>query len=135
MVPFGDADVIPLGQRLFLGGRDTLRGFAIGEVGPKGVDGDVLGGDESINASTELQFSLTDNFIAVLFIDAGQAFLENEGDFTGDTLDFSDLRYTPGLGGRYKTPVGPISIEYGFVTERETDERSGRLNIAIGGVL
>lgn len=132
VMPYGNTSVVPLGQRLFLGGRQTLRGFTRNAVGPRASDGSVVGGDLAINATSELQYNFTEAVIGVLFLDAGQAFLLNDGGFGGDSHDSSDFRFSPGFGVRYKTPIGPLSIEYGLAMDREFGEREGRLNIGIG---
>ena len=131
--PFGDTDVVPLSQRLFLGGRNSLRGFSLNAVGPRGDDGNIVGGDVSLNFNTELQYDITESMVGLLFVDFGQAVLEKEGTFTGDTLSFSRMRYSPGTGFRYKTPIGPISAEIGVNPEPEHGERWGRFLVSIGG--
>lgn len=130
--PFDGTDVIPLSQRLFLGGRDSLRGFSRNVIGPRGVEGDIVGGDRSLNFRSEFQLDITESIIGIMFLDAGQVFLENQGDFLGDTHNYNDLRFSPGFGFRYKTPIGPISAEYGFALDRENGERAGRFNFGIG---
>jgi outer membrane protein insertion porin family len=130
--PFGDTEVVPLGQRLFLGGRNSLRGFSPNVIGPRGEELSIVGGDTSLNVSTELQYSFSENVVGLLFFDAGQAILEHEGTFTGDALTLSDLRYCPGVGMHYNTPIGPISGEVGFALDREFGERWGRIYIGIG---
>ena len=130
--PLSDTEVIPLGHRIFLGGRQTLRGFSNAAVGPRGVLGNVLGGDSSLNVNTELQYHLSDEFVAVVFVDTGQAFLLERGTLSGDTPDLSDIRVSPGFGVHYNTPVGPVSAEWGFALDREFGERVGRFNIGVG---
>jgi outer membrane protein insertion porin family len=131
--PFSSTEVIPLTQRFFLGGRNSLRGFSPNVIGPRGDELNVVGGDRSINFTTQLQYDITESFVGIAFFDAGQSILRSKGDFfTGDGLSFSKLRYSPGLGIQYKTPIGPLSIEYGFALKREFGERFGRLHISIG---
>lgn len=130
---FGDTDVVPISRRLFLGGRSSLRGFSRNSVGPRGFEQDIVGGDTSIRLSSELQYDISEKVVGVGFIDAGQAILREQGSFTGDPLSFfSDFRYSPGIGLRYKTPIGPLSVDYGFALNREFGERFGRLNIGFG---
>lgn len=133
LIPFAGTEVIPLSQRLFLGGRDSLRGFSLGAVGPRGFSGNIVGGDTSFIINSELQYGVTENFLGVLFLDIGQAILERKGNFQGDPLHFSDARFSPGIGARYKTPIGPVSVDLGFALDRQFGERFGRLNIGIGG--
>lgn len=130
--PFGDTAVIPLAERLFLGGRNSLRGFSRNAIGPRGFDGDILGGDRDLVFNTELQLDLTESLVGVGFVDVGQAFLEHTGTFDGEANSLSDLRISPGVGVRYKTPVGPLSVEIGFATDRQFGERWGRFLFAIG---
>ena len=131
--PLHDTEVIPLSDRVFLGGQSSLRGFSLYSVGPRGEFGNVLGGDHSVNMSSELHVEFTEQILGVLFLDIGQAFLDKKGSFSGEDFDISDLRYAPGFGFRYRTPIGPIKVELGFALDREFGERSGRLNIGIGG--
>ena len=131
--PFADTEVVPLSQRIFLGGRNSLRGFARNTVGPRAASGDVVGGDSSLVLNSELQFEMWPNVVSVLFLDAGQAFLRDKGTFDGEDLGISDLRYSPGFGLRYLTPVGPVSAEYGIALNRKEGESSGRFNLSIGG--
>jgi outer membrane protein insertion porin family len=130
--PFGGDSVVPLSRRLFLGGRNSLRGYSRHSVGPMGDLGNVVGGDTAINYSLELQLSVTENVATLVFMDIGQNILKEKGTFTGDALDFNSFKYTPGIGLRYKTPIGPISAEYGFVLNRKDSDPSGQFHIAIG---
>ncbi|MBP9837151.1 MAG: outer membrane protein assembly factor BamA [Proteobacteria bacterium] len=130
--PYGNTDIIPLSQRIFLGGRDSLRGYSKYAIGPRGEDGHIVGGDESLNLKSELQYDLSESIVGLFFVDVGQAFLNKQGDFQGEATEIRDLRYSPGLGLRYKTPIGPLSIEYGFAIDKENGERFGRFNFGIG---
>jgi outer membrane protein insertion porin family len=133
LAPYGDSDTIPISSRFFLGGRNSLRGFERNSVGPRGIDNNVAGGDLASNASTELQWQFAERLVFVGFLDAGQSVLLEEGTFGGDPLTLSDLKYSPGFGFRYITPIGPLSIEYGFALNRESGESPGRFIAGIGG--
>ncbi|MCB0322441.1 MAG: BamA/TamA family outer membrane protein [Bdellovibrionales bacterium] len=130
--PFGETSVVPLGQRVFLGGRQSLRGFSKNAIGPRGTQGTIAGGDRSLNLQSELRYDFTESVVGLAFLDVGQAFLANEGSFEGIDTDLGDLRLSPGVGVHYKTPIGPISVELGFATDREFGERWGRLNVGVG---
>ncbi|HEY2572603.1 MAG TPA: BamA/TamA family outer membrane protein [Verrucomicrobiaceae bacterium] len=43
-----------------------------------------------------------------------------------------DLRYGIGLGLRYKLPIGPLRIDYGFNPDRKDGEAVGALHITFG---
>ncbi len=130
--PFGQSPVVPLSSRFFLGGRESLRGYSPNSIGPRREDLAVFGGDLSVNGSSELQYALSENLRSVIFLDLGQAMLRKKGDFTGDPLNLSDMRYSPGVGLRYQTPIGPISADVGFATDRQFGENWGRVNVGIG---
>lgn len=130
--PFGDTEAIPLAERIFLGGRNSLRGYSRNAIGPRGDFGHIVGGDRALIFNTELQYDLTEDLVAVTFIDLGQTYLKNPGTFSGDALSPSKLRISPGLGAHYRTPVGPLSVEIGIATDREFGERWGRVLFAIG---
>ena len=130
--PYGDTDVVPLSARIFLGGRNSLRGFSRHVVGPRGELLHIVGGDRAVNLSSEMQYDLSGNLVGVIFLDMGQAFLANKGSFPGSGLGIHDLRFSPGVGLRYRTPIGPLSMEYGFALDREFGERFGRLVLSIG---
>lgn len=130
--PLND-EVVPLGSRYFIGGRDTLRGFSRYQVGPRSSGGLVVGGDTLVVLSQELRHSLQDGITVLGFLDIGQAMLRNDGGFGGDSkFGIDGLRYSPGLGMQYGTPIGPLTAEVGLATDREFGERWGRFIISIG---
>lgn len=131
---FDGTEVVPLSQRFFLGGRDSLRGFSRYSVSPRGDLGDVLGGDTSVEYTSEFQYAVTENIGTSVFLDSGIAVLKQVGDFQGDPLSISwrDLSYSPGIGVRYKTPIGPIRLEVGFALDRQFGERPARIILAVG---
>lgn len=131
--PLGSTDVIPLGRRLFLGGRTTLRGYSPNSIGPDAEDGNVAGGDLSLVLNTELQFEVAQNVVLLTFVDAGQAVLKHPGTFEGDTKSLSKLRYSPGVGVRYISPIGPIGVDLGFAVQQERGEEFARIVVNIGG--
>ena len=112
--PYGGAQArVPLFQRLFAGGANSLRGYERRHVGPKldpeafGVEGDPepIGGNGLLETSVELRFPLRGNFRGAAFVDAG-----NVWDEAGE-ISPGDLEYTPGAGIRYLTPIGPIRLD------------------------
>ncbi len=100
------------------GGDQTVRGYAFESIGVA-EDGAVVGGRRLAVASAEYTHWLSDNWGAAVFVDAGDAW--------DDDQDF-DAVVGHGLGLRFRTPIGPAraDIAYG----RET--REYRLHISIG---
>jgi len=141
-LPLSGSDQLPVSERFFLGGRSTVRGFAENDVGPRGVNGDPIGGDVFINLNTEIQIPLVYGFAAAVFLDGGAVYLQNPQRVqTGSTegvcaefcaFSFSNFRRSTGLGLRYRTPIGPLSLDYGFKLDRRSDESLGAVHFNIG---
>ncbi|MFN2382833.1 MAG: outer membrane protein assembly factor BamA [Gemmatimonadota bacterium] len=109
----GEKARVPLFQRLFAGGANSVRGYARRQLGPKddpaafGQDRDPepIGGRGLLETSVELRFPVRGNFRGAVFVDAG-----NVWDDPG-AISPGDLKVTPGAGIRYTTPVGPLRID------------------------
>ena len=120
----GEQARVPLFQRLFAGGSTSVRGYERRQLGPKDDpaasgqtrDPEPIGGDALFETSLELRFPIRGNFRGAAFVDAGNAWSE-----PGD-LAFGDLRYTPGIGVRYVTPIGPIRLDAARRTSGEEEE-------------
>ncbi|HBF13906.1 MAG TPA: outer membrane protein assembly factor BamA [Deltaproteobacteria bacterium] len=130
-------DSIPLFERFFLGGINTLRGFDLNSIGPElripssvaGGDGKfTYGGNRMIFFNTEYEVPIYDpaGFRGVLFVDGGQAYGETE------SVDLSRLRYNYGFGLRWNSPFGPLRFEWGFPIARRNGESFSVFNFSIG---
>ena len=117
---------IPLSERFFAGGSDSVRGFARDSLGPRDpIGGEALGGTSLLIANMEGRFRVHPWVDLVLFSDAGNVWAENE-DFSGR------LRWTAGLGFRLRTPAGALRVEYGRKFAPLPGESSGELSFSIG---
>ena len=118
-----DEDPIPLAERFFGGGPDTLRGFPQNQAGFRDIEtGFPLGGSVLIYNNTELRFPLIgDNIGGVLFEDFGNLF-DKPGDISfsfsqphpSNPTDFNYMVHAAGFGIRYKTPIGPIRLDLAY---------------------
>jgi outer membrane protein assembly complex protein YaeT len=135
--PFGTGDgdqvEVPLFERLFAGGSTSVRGYQRRRLGPLagGEDDpedelDPVGGEALLETSAELRFPLFGKFRGVAFLDAGNVWLEPRD------VSLSELRYTPGAGVRYDTPVGPVRVDAGFKTKSEDPGPRVVLHLSIG---
>jgi outer membrane protein insertion porin family/translocation and assembly module TamA len=99
---------IPVLKRLFLGGANSVRGYAFQELGPMDADGNPEGGQTTGLANIELRRPLFGIISGVLFLDVGM--VEEKGyHWSG-----RDLRYSTGGGIRFDTPVGPLRLDIGY---------------------
>ena len=109
----GEKDRVPLFQRLFAGGANSVRGYERRQLGPKDDpasfgqerDPEPVGGRGLLEMSVELRFPIRGNFLGAAFVDAGNVWSDP------DEISLGDLEYTPGAGVRYRTPVGPIRLD------------------------
>ena len=101
-------DGIPSDLLFRTGGDQTVRGYAYQSLGVPEGDA-VVGGRALALTSAEYVHWLTPQWGAALFLDAGDA-----ADRFGDL----DLALGYGLGARWKSPVGPLSLDgaYGHDT-------------------
>ncbi len=117
---------VPLFERFFLGGANSLRGQRTRSVAPRDARGEVIGGDKELLFSTELLIPLLQRIRFALFFDAGNAY------GFGQAFDPTDLRLTVGAGIRFFSPLGPLRLDYGYNLDRKTGERSGQINFSVG---
>ena len=136
--------ILPISERFFAGGSNTLRGFDFEEAGPRVVivpqgtfrdqNGDPVfltpftvpfGGNALAVVNLEARVPLSASVRAVPFYDGGNVFrragdLFNPPDVPSGDVFRQNLRalwtHTVGLGLRIKTPVGgEFGIDYGFL--------------------
>jgi outer membrane protein insertion porin family len=119
---------LPQGERFFVGGLNSIRGFEFGEAGPKDpLTGDVIGGNKQLifNAEYSFPFLTEAKLKGVIFFDTGKGF--NNGFDTAERISLSGLRYSAGFGIRLLLPIGPIRLEWGKNLNPKPGERGGFL--------
>jgi outer membrane protein insertion porin family len=120
---------LPLYERFYVGGINTVRGLGFGEGGPRDDDtGEVIGGTRELIFNAEYIFPLEKNIRlkGLVFFDLGKA---------SDTYDdLFSLRPTAGFGVRWMSPFGPIRLEWGYNISPKEDESSSKIEFAMGGV-
>jgi outer membrane protein insertion porin family len=124
---FGDSEDVPLFERFFLGGANTIRGFDFRDVGPKDEFGEPVGGESMIMGSVELTFPIIEKLRGAVFYDTGNVYLE------AWEFELGDLRAGAGVGIRLELPIGPIRLDYGWPIDRdEFQDSEGRFDFNIG---
>ena len=126
----GEPFELPLPERFFAGGDYGPRGFKTDYAGPLelGSTGELLptGGNALLFGGVELRYDLKRAFSLAAFSDAGSVYsLVSE-------IDLSEILYTTGLGLRYKTPVGPVRLDWGLKLNPRPGESNYRFHITIG---
>src|SRR5688572_11979531 len=90
----GTTEVLPIFERLFLGGEYSVRGFDIRSIGPTAPGSQVvLGGNKSLLFNAEYLISIASQVRIVLFYDAGQ--VRDVGQSFGLKEDLTELVFPP----------------------------------------
>ena len=116
---------IPIDERFFNGGSNSVRSFGERDLGPH-FDGDPLGGEFFSVYNIEYTFPIFGELQGAVFIDAGNL-LPNAED-----AGFDDMRYGVGVGLRYRLPIGPLRLDYGVNPDRRPDEDFGAFHFSFG---
>jgi outer membrane protein assembly complex protein YaeT len=117
---------VPVAERFFNGGYDTVRSYEQDELGPKDAVGNPLGGEFRNVFSLELRQRLWGPLEGSLFADAG-----NVGGAVAD-YGFHDMGYALGLGLRLQLPIGPVRVDAGWNPDRAPGDEAWVLHFAIG---
>ncbi len=108
---------LPFFEQFFAGGSDTVRGYRE----------DRFWGKQTLTSTVEYRYPIQKAFNAVLFVDYGGAWggYGSVNDYTqSDTLKMH-LGY--GVGFSFRTPLGPIRLDFGF-----NEEGGSRTHFLIG---
>jgi outer membrane protein insertion porin family len=122
---------IPKGQRFFVGGEYSVRGFEYGTLGPKETFGGqslIAGGYKQTVFNAEYIIKLNDPIRLVFFGDAGMAYGHAE------KVDLSKLRYSTGAELRVFLPVFqfPIRFIYAFNPQSKVGDKFQGFQFTIG---
>jgi outer membrane protein insertion porin family len=121
---------LPLFERYFPGGINSIRGFETRTLGPREVrknifgqvvDTTPIGGSQQVIINNEIIFPIVQGIglKGVVFVDVGNAYSTDEG------INIDQTRVAAGMGIRWLSPLGPFRIELGKpIVSEEFDEES-----------
>ncbi len=133
---YGGEDV-RINDRFFIGGND-IRGFQSDGIGPRdSVARDPLGGNTYISTTAELTFPLgLPEELGVsgsVFTDAGTLFETDDNEALGSPiLDESSIRASFGVGVLWKSPLGPIRIDFAHPYLKESFDETEEIRFSFG---
>ena len=89
--------------RFFVGGDNSIRGYGYESISPRDESNALTGAKFMTTASFEYQYRLYGNWWGAMFYDVGDAF-----------NDTPDLKAGTGVGIRWASPVGPVSLDFAW---------------------
>lgn len=120
---------LPVYEKFFIGGIDTVRGFNYQEISPRDpYTLEKIGGEKMMIYNVEYRIPLTrdKSLIGLLFFDTGNVWRASEN------YSFTDMRKSVGFGIRWYSPMGPIRIEWGFKLDKKPYEAGSKLHFRMG---
>ena len=117
----------PIIKNVYAGGIGTVRGYSTNSLGPRDLlTGTYLGGSKRVvgNVQFYLPFPGTNQDRTLrwfVFADGGQVF-GTDGYGNDTAINFSQLRYSAGIGLTWISPLGPLQLSYAKpLNAQETD--------------
>jgi outer membrane protein insertion porin family len=122
----GLGEELPLFERFYLGGPNSLRMFKFRQVSPVDSSGTKIGGTSYVLSNAEYIIPLPFNIRLAAFLDVGNVY------GFGEDFDLTNLKYGIGAGIRWLSPFGPLRVDYGFKLNRKAGEDPGAFNFSVG---
>ncbi|MGI5869326.1 MAG: outer membrane protein assembly factor BamA [Kiritimatiellia bacterium] len=129
------SDDIPIGNRYFLGGGRSVRGFRHRAVGPKASPDEPPGNTRYHPIGGQTRLEATIEYTIPLFTFLRMAAFYDIGNVWADPYDFDLGEYASSIGGglRLDIPGFPMRIDYATALEKDDDlTRERRLVFWIG---
>ncbi len=125
---YGKTEEVPIYERFFTGGQDTIRGYGERKVSPRDPGSfEPIGGEAMIVGNAELTFPIYEKILkGAVFFDTGNTWRRNK-----DYAD-GDFRSGTGVGIRVKTPIGPLRLDYGYpLSDNYGDKKEGQFYFSV----
>jgi outer membrane protein insertion porin family len=151
LVTSRDSQGVPIYERYFMGGINTIRGFQLFSLGPRvnvlssqepsaSLSQFNIGGNLQLIMNAEIEFPIfaAVQIKGVVFFDAGNAYNTEQSKYCPSRLaasnipdvfnpcnaypTFNNLRYSVGFGFRWFSPIGPLRFEWGIPLNRQQGE-------------
>jgi outer membrane protein insertion porin family len=130
---YGDSSRVPLFDRFFLGGANTVRGYKYRRIGPKDEFGEPIGGNTYWSGFAEYSIPIIERLRFAVFYDVGMVYQDA---YSFDPKGFNTGTYNDnwGFGLRINIPqMGPLRLDYGLpITHGSDTSGSGRFQFSVG---
>ncbi len=127
--PYGKSHTVPIYERFFAGGANTIRGYKERKVGPRDSGSDEpIGGEALLIGNAEVTFPIYEKILkGAIFYDIGNVWAKS-----GDFLKTGDFKSGAGIGIRVNTPVGPFRLDWGYpLAKNHSDTKEGEFYFSI----
>jgi outer membrane protein insertion porin family len=126
--PYGRSDEVPIFERFFAGGADTVRGYKERSIGPKDENGEDLGGNTLGVITGEFIIPIRKELKFVAFYDMGDVYGPEE------SFDFSTFKKSVGVGVRFFSPLGLIRLDWGYKLDPEPGDDPDEFHFGMGAL-
>jgi outer membrane protein insertion porin family len=126
--PYRNQPSVPIYERFYAGGADTIRGYEERGVGPVDpVTNDPVGGEALLVGTIEYTVPLVEFIKGALFVDTGNVWAKAADIASGG------FKTGVGFGVRIKTPIGPLKLDYGIPLQLAPgkQKREGRFHFSM----
>ena len=117
-----ELDSLPASVRYYAGGDVSVRGYAYNSLGPTDPFGAVVGGENLMVGSVEIDQQIATNWSVAAFVDSGNAY---------DALKDFNPATGVGAGIRWFSPLGPIRVDIAVPLEKDAPDNY-RVHITLG---
>ncbi|NOZ14249.1 MAG: BamA/TamA family outer membrane protein [Acidobacteria bacterium] len=117
---------VPLPERFFSGGVNSLRISSFEQAGPLFSTGNPMGGRFLALFNAEYTFPLGSGLNGVVFTDVGNVWSE------ASDASWQSAIKDAGLGVHFKTPLGPVRVEVAWNLDRDAFPSRWKLLFSIG---
>jgi outer membrane protein insertion porin family len=121
---------VPLFERFYLGGPNSVRSFKLRQISPRDDSGTRIGGNFQVLGNVEYTIPTFFGIKLALFFDAGNVY--GPDNHLGQKIDLTNLKYAVGMGLRWNSPFGPIRIDYGVNPDPRPGDSFGEFHFAVG---
>nr|WP_142847130.1 outer membrane protein assembly factor BamA [Telmatospirillum sp. J64-1] len=127
---------VRISERYFVGG-DDVRGFESAGISPRDpATGDALGGVWSYTGTVQVDFPLglpqELGFTGRVFTDFGAIGPTEKTSAGGSVEEASSVRLSIGTGVRWRSPMGPINVDFGFPLLKEDFDKTETFRLNFG---
>ena len=127
---------LPFYKNFYIGGIGSVRGYETASIGPKDSAGNSLGGQSMLVANVEYYFPMPglekDKSVRLsVFTDAGLV-SGGPGPPPTSNFEFSETRYSVGVGLSWFSPVGPIKISVAKALNNKFEDRTQFFQFSLG---